>query len=124
MMSIVHSRGEKSPVDTVRLILDSKADVNLGAAPTGMFDSLCAAAIAEVEQVGRKHSFQSKRGFSILRGLTPLGHAAWIGDPEMTQLLLNFRADPSLPCSIGLFPEDLAEENGHYHLLPMLLVSM
>ncbi|CAL1125998.1 unnamed protein product [Cladocopium goreaui] len=124
MMSILHSRGEKSPVDTVRLILESKADVNLGAAPTGMFDSLCGAAIAEVEQVGRKHSFQSKRGFSILRGLTPLCHAAWIGDPEMTQLLLDFRADPSLPCNIGLFPEDLAEENGHYHLLPMLLVSM
>lgn len=62
-------------------LVKAKADVNIAAAPSGMFDSLCHAPIAEVVEVGTERRLHSQRCFSVLRGLTPLGHAVWIGDP-------------------------------------------
>jgi len=123
-LAITHSRGEKTPLRTVRLLLEHRADPNALAVQSGRFGSVCQEAIKEVAVLGRQKSTYFNRTFSILPGLSPIGQAALVGDVRITQLLLDFKADASVPCDIGLFPEDIAEENGHDHLLPLLLVSL
>ena len=118
--AILFSRGNRSALQIVRLLLEHGADPNAVTNPTGLFNWVCQAALAYEMIRGRQSSTFLIRAYASLPRLSPLGLAAMVGDPDMMQLLLDFGAEAPLPNTRGDFPEDLARENGHLHLLPLL----
>ena len=56
---------------------------------------------------------------AIAPGISPLGYAALVGHEQLCQLYLDHGAE-SFPNDGGDLPEDLARNNHHYHLLPLL----
>ena len=52
-------------------------------------------------------------------GMSPLGCAAFAGHWQLAQLYLDYEAEPS-PNDRGEWPEDLARNNHHHHLMPLL----
>ena len=118
--TILFSRGNRSALQIVRLLLENRADANALGNPTGWFKLACQAALAYEAIWGKASSTFLIRCYAILPRLSPLALAAFVGDPNMLQLLLDFGAEAPVPNSRGDFPEDLARENGHLHLLPIL----
>ena len=122
--AIIYSRGQISPLKTVRLLLEWQADPNTAAAPTGDLAARAHAALEQERSSGMENSTWSNRTFAILPGLTPLHAAVWIGDPEITRLLLDYRADIRASNQRGNLPDDLAIESGALSVLPLLIVSV
>ena len=117
--AIFFSRGNPTAFTTVKMLLEHGADPNASTSPTGSFSWACRVARAYQALVGKEATPFRIRCFAILPGLSPLGTAAFIGDPDLLQLLLDFGAEAKAN-SCGDFPEDLARDNGHLHLLPIL----
>ncbi|CAE7271006.1 unnamed protein product [Symbiodinium microadriaticum] len=122
--AIFFSRGNRCALKIVQLLLEHGANVNAIAAPTGAFRWGCQACRVYEAVVGTSRSSFRTRCFALLPGISPLGIASFIGDPDLVQFLLDFGADSSVPNTRGDFPEDLAAANGHLHLLPILLYKM
>ena len=118
--AILFSRGNPSAFKIVQLLLEHGADPNALTNPTGTFKWMSQAAQAYEVIMGRENCSFLVRCYAILTRLSPLGLAAFIGDPDLLQLLLDFGAEAPVPNSRGDFPVDLARENGHFHLLPIL----
>ena len=118
--AIFFSRGNRCALKIVQLLLEHGANVNAIAAPTGAFRWGCQACRVYEAVVGTSRSSFRTRCFALLPGISPLGIASFIGDPDLVQFLLDFGADSSVPNTRGDFPEDLAAANGHLHLLPIL----
>lgn len=108
----------------MRLLLEWQADPNTAAAPTGDLAARAHVALEQERSSGIENSTWSNRTFAILPGLTPLHAAVWIGDPEITRLLLDYRADIRASNQRGNLPDDLAIESGAFNVLPLLIVSV
>jgi len=118
--AIFFSRGNRSALRNVQLLLEHRANVNAIATPTGAFNWGCQVARVYEAVLGTSRCSFHTRCFAILPSISPLGIASFIGDPDLVQLLLDFGANSSVPNARGDFPEDLATVNGHLHLLPIL----
>ena len=68
-----------------------------------------------------RSSPMSYKAMALLAKATPLVEAAWTGDTELVQMLLEAKAD-LLANELGFTPEDAAKMSGHTHLLPFLSV--
>lgn len=75
-----------------RLLLASRADINMRARPTGKFRLITLAARAHTGLLGFGSGSISARRVAALPGITPLGTAAMLGDGELAQLFLEFGA--------------------------------
>lgn len=115
----LYSRSNRYAVETAKLLLQYRADVNARSAPSGMFLWQCRLARARVAMVGFPASTMMSRLRASMPGITPLGYAALVGCEELTKLFLEHGAE-SVPNERGDLPEDLARHNHHCHLLPLL----
>jgi len=104
-----------------RLLLESRANVNVPACPTGRFRLIALAARAHLGVVGHGSGSVAARRLTCLPGITPLGTAAMLGDEGLIRIFLDFGADFAAN-ERGDMPDDLASSNGHEDLLPMLNV--
>eukprot|EP00438_Fugacium_kawagutii_P033156 Skav231185 [mRNA] locus=scaffold425:109947:112581:+ [translate_table: standard] len=120
--SIIYSRGQHSPLSTVRVLLEAMADPNAPAVPSADLAKACEVALKNEVSHGR--GGYGSRSYAIVPGLTPLHAAAWVGDPDIVQLLLDFRADVRATNRRNDSPDDLAAESGNVHLLPMLTICL
>lgn len=118
MSAIALARGNSGGVEIVRSLLESAANPNVSARPTGfMWHSMMAIAGAKVALLGREACAPQTRSLAGFPGSTPLLAAAATGSEEVVELLLRYGAHPQAN-DRGETCEILAEANGHYHLLP------
>ena len=120
--AILFSRGQASPLQTVQLLLQMKADPNTPAEPSADIEAKAEAVLRDERLNGKKFTSYSSKHFAILPGLTPLHAAAWVGDHDITRLLLDRRADVRAFNRRGDSPDDLAIESGNLHLLSLLTI--
>ena len=120
--AIFFSRGQPSPLQTVQLLLQMKADPNTPVEPSGDFASKAEAVLREERLNGKRFTSYSSKHFAINPGMTPLHAAAWVGDHDITRLLLDHGADLRASNRRGDSPDDLAIESGNLHLLPLLTI--
>lgn len=101
-------------LDTARALIEREVDVNAQACPSGLFAGVFAGARLAVS-CGATSSVL--RVFAEIRGITPLGMAAFTGKASLLALLLNAKADPTIQNYRGHDAMALADLNGHGHLL-------
>ncbi|CAE7888746.1 ANK2 [Symbiodinium microadriaticum] len=113
------SRSNRHAVETARLLLENRANVNARSTPHGEFLWECRKARVQVAVLGFANSNMMTRLRASMPGITPLGYAALVGHGQLTKLFLDYGADPT-PNERGDTPETLARRNHHHHLMPML----
>jgi len=118
--AVLFARGNPSAIETVKLLIEHRADVNAEAHPTGNVRYLTLAAQVYVGLMGHQSPL-SYKAFAFMPKATPLLEVAWTGDSQLTKLLLDSKADLKAN-EFGYTPEDMARFHGHYHLLPFLSV--
>ncbi|CAJ1372276.1 unnamed protein product [Effrenium voratum] len=116
---VLFSRANRHAEETARMLLAHRADLNTQARCEGTFGWICKASTAYVSFMGYESRSMPVRFFASLKGLTPLGLAALVGDKGLTRLFLEQGAEMT-PNARGDGPEELARANEHLHLLPML----
>lgn len=118
----VFGRANLRCLETARLLLDWRADVNLAAGNSDwMMTMEVLTARMRVALFGLADSTSYSRKVASIHGATPLHMAALQGDKGLVKLLLEYDAELS-PNRRGDTPEDLARACGHHDLLPMLSV--
>ncbi|CAE6923390.1 warA [Symbiodinium sp. CCMP2456] len=114
------SRGNGCVLETAKLLLTNRADVNARAArPSDNTMWQYHSARAQVAVLGFTRCSMMTRLQAIAPGISPLGYAALVGHEQLVRLYLEHGAE-SYPNDGGDLPEDLARNNHHYHLLPLL----
>ncbi|CAE7479088.1 unnamed protein product [Symbiodinium natans] len=112
------SRSNSTALETARLLLAHRADVNASTRPS---DTLalwsCRLSRVQVAIFGYSNCRKMARLMASLPGISPLGCAAMVGNSELVELFLEHGAELSQN-DRGDWPEDLARMNNHYNLLP------
>ncbi|CAK9020362.1 unnamed protein product [Durusdinium trenchii] len=117
----IHSRDNPEALESARILIESRADVNAQARPKGWLK--VGIPLANLYSYFRPRSRRVQH-LAYFPGITPLGITAWSGDQRLAELLLEYHADVSLTNDMGKTPEDLALELGQKHLLPLLPVGL
>eukprot|EP00439_Symbiodinium_sp_Y106_P045283 s11_g5.t1 len=86
----LYSRSNRYAVETAKLLLQYRADVNAQSAPSGRFLWECRLARARA-MVGFPASTMMSRLRASMPGITPLGYAALVGCEDLTPLGTRFR---------------------------------
>mmetsp|Transcript_70773 Transcript_70773/g.166057 ORF Transcript_70773/g.166057 Transcript_70773/m.166057 type:complete len:577 (+) Transcript_70773:42-1772(+) len=115
----LYSRGNRHALESAKLLLSARADVNARSSPSGRFLWECRFCAAKLAVLGFEASSMLTRVRASMPGITPLGYAALVGHKELTKLYLAHGAE-ILPNVRGDLPEDLARANHHCHLMPLL----
>ncbi|CAE7270046.1 unnamed protein product [Symbiodinium pilosum] len=113
------SRGNIKAIETAELLLAHRADVNACARPVNDLLWICRQARLRTAFYGFANCNMTTRLWASFAGITPLGYAAMVGHEQLTKLFLKYGAE-SFPNERGDTPEDLARNNHHYHLIPLL----
>lgn len=108
----------------VRLLLERHARVDAASSNGMRVMPLHSAAAARSVPIARRRlergaPVDARQGTSGL-GFTPLMEAAFNGQTELVELLLEYGADPSLRDDAGLTAGDYARQNGHHVLADRL----
>ena len=111
-------RGNPHASRSIRLLVAFRADVNFPTQPVGIMYWECVRARINSAIWGLESSYFRK--MANMPGSTPLSVAAMMGDKAVIQALLENHADLEIANNQGRIPEDLARQNGHSHLLPIL----
>jgi len=112
-------RSNPAAVETARLLLDHRANVNARARPLNSQAWVHRLARAQVAIFGWSNCKKMPRLLASLPGMAPLGCAAMVGHEQLTRLFLDYGAE-QIPNDRGDWPEDLARINHHHNLLPLL----
>ncbi|CAE7562776.1 unnamed protein product [Symbiodinium pilosum] len=113
------SRSNRRAVETATLLLEHHADVNVVSRPSGSYLRECWQARLKISVLGFQKCNMMTRLRASMPGISPLGYAALVGHGQLTQLYLDHGA-VSFPNDRGDLPEDLARNNHHHHLIPLL----
>ncbi|CAE7207234.1 unnamed protein product [Symbiodinium natans] len=113
------SRSNGRALETAKLLLAHRADVNEKHTPMGELIWYYRKARFRAAVVGLSNCSMSTRFWAARSGISPLGVAALVGHEQLVQLFLEYGAEPFANDS-GHLPEDLARCSHHHHLLPML----
>lgn len=113
----IHSRDNPEVIESAKLLLAYRANVNARVTPSGL--AKLGSALAQIYGKVKKKPSRQVQHLAALPGLTPLGVVAWSGHQELAELLLEHHADLSIANEQGFAPLELARGWEQSHLIPL-----